>query len=650
MLVPMTKAHILGPRPAAAAVLGELQRLGLVELADAHSAHEMAALDGAGTRSARIEELDIVLAQTDKLLDELTCEPRSAGGTHPQGRPLDLAELRDTLRGITHSIEEVDRRLDVLRDERLVLPTYLEPLRLLLPLVPVLAALDAEELGLIGLATVAIVLNTGDERLVETLRFELAEELGTRFELASTRIEQGAIGCLVMFPVGSTDVVRAILGSSALRSVALPEPFEGLALNATVAAMQRRLVEVPREISAAEAERRALLLPHADRLAVIHAAIRSELDLLSAFGSIGTTQRTFLVECWIPRPHLEQLRRELGHRLGTAVLVEDARSSPYDPQAPVLMHNTRLSRHFESLVRFLELPRAGSVDATLLMALLLPLMFGAMVGDVGYGAILLVIAIFARRKLAPNAVRSPEVAGLIWVLLLGAAWSILFGVLYGEVFGDLGMRVLGDWALWRDRTSAQALEPLLLIAVAIGAAHVGLGLGLGAWQAIRFREHRVLLDKLGALLALAGMLGLAGWTMGGLPAGALAPSVASIAVGLVLVMSLHGALGIVTGPLDLLGRIGNILSYLRIAAVGLASAHLANVANQLGSLGPIWMGVLVAIFFHTLNLGLAAFSPMIQSLRLQYVEFFGTFFVGGGRAFTPFGHDHLLKEQQWKPA
>jgi V/A-type H+-transporting ATPase subunit I len=174
--------------------------------------------------------------------------------------------------------------------------------------------------------------------------------------------------------------------------------------------------------------------------------------------------------------------------------------------------------------------------------------------------------------------------------------------------------------------------------VAIGAAHVALGLGLGAWQAIRFREPRVLLDKLGALLALTGLFGLAGWMVGGLPAGALTPAVVSTAVGLVLVMSLHGALGIATGALDLLGRIGNILSYLRIAAVGLASAHLANVANELGSVGPIWMGVLVATFFHTLNLGLAAFSPMIQSLRLQYVEFFGAFFVGGGRAFTPFGH------------
>ena len=102
-------------------------------------------------------------------------------------------------------------------------------------------------------------------------------------------------------------------------------------------------------------------------------------------------------------------------------------------------------------------------------------------------------------------------------------------------------------------------------------------------------------------------------------------------------MSLHGALGLITGPLEFMGTLGNVLSYLRLAAVGLASAHLAAVANELGTVGPIWMGVLVAAFFHSLNLALAAFSPTIQALRLHYVEFFGTFLVGGGRAFSPFG-------------
>jgi V/A-type H+-transporting ATPase subunit I len=299
------------------------------------------------------------------------------------------------------------------------------------------------------------------------------------------------------------------------------------------------------------------------------------------------------------------------------------------------MRNSQPARPFEPLVRFLDLPRAGSFDPTLLMALFLPLMFGVMVGDVGYGVVMLALALVARRSLAG---RGSALAAVTWVLAAGAVWSIVFGALFGELFGDLGTRLFGDWALWQDRLAEDALVPLLLFAVAIGAAHVVLGLVLGAWQSARFRERPELLDKLGSLLVLGGLFGLAGWAADQLSSGALTPSVAAGVVGLVLVMAPGGALGLITGPLALLGRVGNVLSYLRLAAVGLASAHLASVANELATVGPIWMGIVVAAFFHALNLALASFSPMIQALRLHYVEFFGTFLIGGGRAFTPFGH------------
>ena len=364
-------------------------------------------------------------------------------------------------------------------------------------------------------------------------------------------------------------------------------------------------------------------------------AIADELERLDAVERLGATRRAFVAECWVPRDELARLRREIASRLGAAVLVEDLVTSPRDPEAPLLMHNSRLARPFEPLARFLELPRPGSVDPTLLLALFFPLMFGAMVGDVGYGVLLLALAFLVRRSAAA---RTPALAGVTRILQLGAAWAIVFGVLFGELFGDLGSRLFGgDWALWRYRPAAEALEPLLLFAVAIGAAHVVLGLGLGAWQSVRFGEHRELIDKLGSLLVLGGLFGIAGGAVDHLPAAALTPSVAAAVVGLVLVMSPHGALGLITGPLALLGTLGNVLSYLRLAAVGLASAHLAGVANELGTVGPIWMGVLVAAFFHALNLALALFSPTIQGLRLHYVEFFGTFLVGGGRAFTPFG-------------
>ena len=634
MLLPMTQVRILGRQRDVERVVGELHQLGLVEIADARESQAVEPLGGEEDRSARAAELRLLAARTDGLLAEIADDPAPSTTTLAE-RPVDTDAIRAELELLSPQVDALRGRLDALRDERLVLPGYLEPLRRLLPLVPELADLDDEKLRRLRLGTTALVLNTDDERIVDALRGELAEELGDRFALVWTHVEDGAIGCLVVFPQDHQQRVHALLGRAQVRQAALPEAFGRLSLRAAVDAMGRRLTELPEAIAAVERERDALLLPHAARLGDVRALVASEIERLEAAERFGATRRAFVAVCWIPRRRLARLRREIEARLGDAVLVEDLATSPRDPQAPLLMRNSRPARPFEPLVKFLELPRAGALDPTLLMALFLPLMLGAMVGDVGYGAILLTLGVLARRSLRA---RGSAFASITWIVMAGAAWSIVFGVLFGELFGDLGHRLFGDWALWRYRPAAETLEPLLLLSVALGAAHVALGLALGAWEAIRFGEHRELFDKLGALLVLAGLFGLAAFAADRLPSTALTPSVAAAIVGLVLVMSLHGALGLITGPLALIGFIGNILSYLRIAAVGLASAHLAGVANELGTVGPIWMGVLVAVFFHALNLALAVFSPTIQALRLHYVEFFGTFFVGGGRPFTPFGH------------
>jgi V/A-type H+-transporting ATPase subunit I len=96
-------------------------------------------------------------------------------------------------------------------------------------------------------------------------------------------------------------------------------------------------------------------------------------------------------------------------------------------------------------------------------------------------------------------------------------------------------------------------------------------------------------------------------------------------------------LGLLVGPIEFLGLIGNILSYLRIAAIGLASVYLAQVANEFaGVMGSLVVGIMIAVLIHALNLALGVFSPTIHSLRLHYVEFFRKFYEGGGRPYQPF--------------
>ena len=259
---------------------------------------------------------------------------------------------------------------------------------------------------------------------------------------------------------------------------------------------------------------------------------------------------------WTPSAHLSELRLEL-ERAADGQLVLEELSTPSEIEPPVLMRNRKLARPFEFLVRFLDLPRSGSLDPTMLMALFLPLMVGVMVGDLVYGMLLLVIALFVRRRFAGD---SAAVRDLSRVFVAGALWAIVFGALFGEALGNVGHK-LGLPALWFYRGGADAVTPLLLFSLALGIAHVLLGQLLGLWQSASKHRRAELLNRFGSLLALAGALALAGIATHRLPGGMVAALLAGggVAVGLVLLTVGRGALGVVMAPLEFVGTLGNVL-------------------------------------------------------------------------------------------
>jgi len=311
---------------------------------------------------------------------------------------------------------------------------------------------------------------------------------------------------------------------------------------------------------------------------------------------------------------------------------------------PVLMANPRPARPFEFLVRLLATPQYGSLDPTTLMMIFMPLFFGMMLGDIVYGVVLLVIAAWAVRFFRT---RGKAMVDLSRILVLSALWSIAWGVVYGEFLGDLGAHVFGLEPIWINRE--EALAELLVFAVAIGGAHVLLGLVLGIQQALRSGDRKLIGERSSLLVAMVGLFVIVGVAAGQLPEGLMTPGVAAVVVGMVVLIAVGGPMGLLMGPLEIIGTIGNVLSYLRLAAIGLASVFLARIANELGATGPLWLGIIVATLFHVLNLALGTFSPTIQALRLHYVEFFGRFYEEGGEAFRPFGSEGDLEPASVAP-
>jgi V/A-type H+-transporting ATPase subunit I len=628
----MTKVQVIGRKERLEEVVERLYRLRLLQLVGARDeqAVELAPIPGDEDRQARVEALRLLVVQLDGLL---ALGPASVD-RESLAEPVDAASMRQELAAVTPLVEPLVERNEALENELAVLPRYVEPLRSLLPLVPELAELDERELRALQLDTIALVLNTDDDGVVETLREALRAELGERFVLVATRVQTDAIGCVIVLPHRETSRVQALLGREQLRHLPVPPAYERLSFRDALTAMERRLAELPAELEQTRHELHALLASRAGRWRAVREELLGEVERIEAVEQAGATSRTFVVMGWTPRAQVPELRRELERSAAGELALEELPTPP-GAEPPVLMRNRPLARPFEFLVRLLDLPRSGTLDPTMLMALILPVMVGVMVGDMAYGAFLLVAALVVRRRFAA---RSAVVRDLTRVFVTGAIWAIVFGLLFGEALGDVGRR-LGLPALWVYRGSDDAVEPLLLFALAFGTAHVVLGLSLGLWQSARARRSVEAVNRAGSLLALGGVVGLAAVAADRAPGGALAPSLAAaaIAVGIVLLVVGRGALGLMMGPLDLVGTLGNVLSYLRLAAVGLASAYLALVANQLAVLAPIWIGVFIAAFFHVLNLGLAALSPMIQAIRLHYVEFFGKFYEGGGEPFRPFG-------------
>jgi V/A-type H+-transporting ATPase subunit I len=251
-------------------------------------------------------------------------------------------------------------------------------------------------------------------------------------------------------------------------------------------------------------------------------------------------------------------------------------------------------------------------------------------GDVAYGVILLALMGYIRQRFKHR----PTLRCLSEVLIMGSAWSVVFGFLYGEFFGTLGGK-LGFCPLWFDR--GHDVQALFLLTLGVGAGHIVLGLSLGVWDALRRLSRHEVLEKVATLISLAALFLLVAVLTDYLPATFFTPAVAVLVVGVALLIYSLGSLGVMLGPLELLGAVGNILSYLRLAAIGLASVYLAQVANGLaGGTGNLLVGLIIAGLFHAFNVALGIFSPIIQSLRLHYMEFFSKFYAGGGQPFQPF--------------
>jgi V/A-type H+-transporting ATPase subunit I len=588
------------------------------------------------------EEWRNLLTRVDSLLAIL---PENGKNANPGALPSDdPSALATFLEGIEGHVSALVKQRDTLERQQSTLPRSNIALEGLVPLVP--ANIPS------GSFVQAIVVPARERSGLRQLEDGILSRTQGEGQITVGTVEEGLAPALIMAPNEHRETVQALLTDSVAGQIHLPEEFAGLPLPEALNGMHELLNEIPAKIAALDAQLAEIAGEHRAALAAWHKIVNDRLNEYDVRESFGCTEHAAVIQGWAPSDTIEPLRVALEKAAeGEVELYTLPRRKHEDP--PVALRNPGIARPFEMLVGLLALPGSHDMDPTILMAFFLPLFFGIILGDVGYGLLLLLLTLFLQRKLGQGGA-----GDLLKILRMGSIWAIIFGFLFGEAFGNIGEGFFA-WLytdflhlfpvgagheghnrfwLFLDRTSPAATSSLMLFTIGIGVVHIVLGLVIGVILAIQHRDRNHLMERGGQLIGLIGLFLLVGVTVDLLPDTLRTPAFMILIVGIVILAVPLGWIGVLLGPIEFFGVIGNILSYLRIAAIGLASVYLAIVANQLaGALGSLVVGVLVALLFHALNLALGALSPTIHSLRLHYVEFFRKFYTGGGQSYQPFG-------------
>ena len=404
------------------------------------------------------------------------------------------------------------------------------------------------------------------------------------------------------------------------------------------------------EVSRLNEELDSLATHQLGQLEAYAADLKSELDEANVLHQTQSEveDHVRLIEGWVPQPKMAGLNAELDRR---SILYVASRPTD-DDKVPVQLKNNRFARVFESIGDLYELPNHKELDLVPFFAPFYMLFFGFSLGDAGYGLIILLAAIFMKYKV-------PKMRSILTLAQWLGLVTVVFGALTGTFFGiDL---IEADIA-WLDKWKAYMIDTdkLFNLALILGMIHILFGMVLKVVNVSITKGFAYSYATIGWLLLIVG----SGLAYGLRELGAVSESVGTyvqngilIASGSLILLFNHPRRSIVMNFLSGLwdvygmvtGLVGDLLSYIRLFALGVSSAILGFVFNELAMslrpdnviFGPLVM-IIILLVGHGMTLFMSGLGAFVHPIRLTFVEFYkNAGFTGGGKRYTPFAEKSL---------
>jgi V/A-type H+-transporting ATPase subunit I len=447
------------------------------------------------------------------------------------------------------------------------------------------------------------------------------------------------------------DILNRAARSAYLNPLELPEAYRGTPAQ-TIAALEEGIERRYRRI----AERRAAI-EHLHETRISHLRhllwrVRASRTLAEIIAGYGRLRYTYLVAGWVPTSRVDMVQQKVQRVSDRTTIEVSAPRKEEETHVPVALDNPPPIKAFQGLVTTYGYPRYGEIDPTTTLALTFPLIFGIMFGDVGHGLLLSLLGLLlTSRKI--RALRG--LASLGPILTACGVVAAVFGFLYGSIFGFEDILT----PLWI--RPLEKIMDILLATVGIGIGLLSLGMACNILNAILARRWgRLLFDHngLAGLVFYWSSIGLAaGSLVGHLPINPAWLAVLTTVSGLAVTFSellehiVEGHRPLIEGSFGtylmqalfelfetVIGLLSNTLSYVRMGAFAVAHGALSLVVFIIAETISPARGVGYWIVVALGNLFVIGFEGMlvgIQTLRLEYYEFFSKFFSGGGVRYRP---------------